>query len=112
MCFAVHEHKSNDFLTFKKSVWAVLHHHFGSHETCGDWCPWLRNEDNPEELKKLFYRSKIKDVEMYQQILEIWETYCCDKALRDIHHEWHTNKCESMNKIHHKMCTKTTASMQ
>ena len=32
-------------------------------------------------------------------LLESHEGRGGDKALRDIHHEWHTNKCESMNKF-------------
>jgi hypothetical protein len=108
VCYAVHQYKSEDFPTFKKSVWAVLHHHFGSHDTCGEWCPWLKNKDKPEELKKLFYRCKDKDKAFYEQILEVWNTYCSDKALHDIHHEWHTNKCESMNKFITKFINKST----
>jgi hypothetical protein len=108
VCFAVHQYKSEDFATFKKSVWAVLHHHFGVHDTCGEWCPWLKHKNNPEELKKLFYRCKTKDRAIYLQILEVWNTYCSDQALRDIHHEWHTNKCESMNKFITKFVLKST----
>jgi hypothetical protein len=79
-------------------VWAILYHHFGCHGTCGAWCIGLKNKVNPEELKKLFYYDKIKDVTLYKQIFEIWTTYCSGKALCDIHHKWHMNKCESMNK--------------
>jgi hypothetical protein len=86
-CYAVHEYKMYDFETFKRMVWAVFYHRFSCHDTCGKWCPWLRNKDNPEELAKLFYRDKIKDKALYEQILEIWVTYCSDKALKDIHHE-------------------------
>jgi hypothetical protein len=107
-CYAVHEYKSHGFDTFKQMVWAVLDHHFGCHDNCGPWCPWLKNQDKPEELKKLFYRDKIKDKAIYDQILEIWRTYCSDKPLRDIHHEWHTNKCESMNNFICKFIPKTT----
>jgi hypothetical protein len=108
VCYAVHQYKSEDFPTFKKSVWAVLHHHFGCHDTCGEWCPWLKNKDKPEELKKLFYGSKDTDKAIYEQILEIWNTYCSDQALHEIHHEWHTNKCESMNKFITKFINKST----
>ena len=41
--------------------------------------------------------------------MEIWNTYyCSDKALRDIHHEWHTNKCESMNRFITKFINKSS----
>jgi hypothetical protein len=62
-------------------IWAVLYHHFGVHDTCGDWMPWLCNKDNPEALKTLYYPCKVKDIALYAQILEIWNTYCTHKAL-------------------------------
>jgi hypothetical protein len=97
--YAVHEYKLCEFAVFKKAVWAVLYHHFGDHSTCGEWCPARKHKDDPAELAKLFYRDKIADKALYDQILKIWADYCSDDALRDIHHEWHTNKCESMNKF-------------
>jgi hypothetical protein len=37
---------------------------------------------------------------MYAQILEIWNIHCNDhKALQDLHYEWNTNKCESINQF-------------
>ncbi len=90
---------SEAFATLKYIIWAILHHHFGSHDNCDDWCAWLQNKDNPKALKKFFYHCKVKDVALYQQIMGIWNTYCLDEALLDLHHEWHTNKCESLNQF-------------
>jgi hypothetical protein len=106
-CYVVHEYKTYDFETFKRIVWAVFYHHFGIHDTCGPWCLWLRNKDNPEELKKLFYRDKVADKALYDQILELWETCCYDEELHDIHHEWHMTKCELMNQFETKFVWKT-----
>jgi hypothetical protein len=106
-CYTVHGYKTYDFETFKRMVWAVFYHHFGMHDMCGPWCSWLRHKDNPEELKKLLYQDIIKDAPLYDQILEIWKTYCFDEELRDIHHEWHMNKCESMETIISKFVLKT-----
>jgi hypothetical protein len=89
-------------------IWAVFFHHFGIHDTCGDWCRSLKYKDNPEELKKLFYRCKEKDSLLYQQLFDIWEVYCTDDALKEVHHEWHTNKCESMNQFISKFVRKST----
>jgi hypothetical protein len=105
--YAVHKYKGYNFDTFKTMVWALLYHHFGFHDTCDVWCSWLKNQDNPEELKKLFNWDKKKDKVLYEQILEIWTTYCSDEALHDIHHKWHMNKCESMNKFISKFILKT-----
>jgi hypothetical protein len=98
-CYAVHKFKTYDFPTFKRMIWAVLYQHFRVHDTCGDWCPWLCNKDDPKALEKLFYQDMVKGVAMYAQILEIWNTYCYNKALCDLHHEWNTNKCESINQF-------------
>ena len=89
-------------------IWAVFFHHFDIHDTCGDWCRSLKYKDDPEELKKLYYRSKEKDSLLYQQLFEIWEVYCTDEALKEVHHEWHTNKCESMNQFITKFIRKST----
>jgi hypothetical protein len=97
MTYALHEYKSHDFETFKRMSWAVFYHHFNIHDDCGPWCRSLKYKDNPEELKKLHYRSTVEHAELYAQLLEIFETYCSDVALKDVHHLWHTNKCESMN---------------
>ena len=108
MNYALHEYKSHDFETFKKMIWCVLEHHFNIHDNCGPWCRSLQYKDNPEELKKLHYRCKVKDDVLYQQLREIWDVYCTDVALKDVHHCWHTNKCESMNQFITKFIHKNT----
>jgi hypothetical protein len=107
MTYALHEYKSHDFATFKKMSWAVLFHHFNVHDDCGAWCRSLKYKENPEELKKLHYRSKEEHPELYAQLLEIIETYCSDAALKDVHHLWPTNKCESINAFISKFVNKT-----
>jgi hypothetical protein len=100
LSYAVHEYKLVKFPTFKKMVWSVLYHHFGKHDTCDvRWCRALQHKENPVELKKLHYRCCEKDAWLYQQMLDIWNTYCTDAALRQLHHKWHTNKCESLNQF-------------
>jgi hypothetical protein len=99
LTYALHEYKSHDFDTFKKMMWNVLYHHFDVHDTCGDWCRSKQYCDNPEELKKLHYRSKVEDHWLNEQLHEIWEQYCTDESLEEVHHEYHTNKCESLNKF-------------
>jgi hypothetical protein len=107
MTYALHEYKSHDFATFKKMSWAVLFHHFDIHDDCGPWCRSLKYKDEPEELKKLHYRSKEEHPELYAQLFKIFETYCSDEALKDVHHLWHTNKCESINAFISKFVPKT-----
>jgi hypothetical protein len=108
LTYALHQYKSATFEIFKRMIWALLYHHFNIHDTCGEWCAYLRNKDKPEELKKLHYRSKEKNPKLYQQLLTIWEVYGTDEALKEVHHEWHTNKCESMNMFITKFVRKTS----
>ena len=54
------------------------------------------------------YRSKVTNIELYEQLLAIWKVYCSDDALKDVHHSWHANKCESMNKFITKFVNKST----
>jgi hypothetical protein len=63
--------------------------------------------DNPEELKKLFYRSKVDNSKLYEQLFAVWEVYCTDESLKEVHHAWHTNKCESMNQFITKFVSKS-----
>ena len=108
MTYALHQYKSHDFEKFRTMIWAVLYHHFDIHDTCGEWCRLLQNKDNPEELAKLHYRCKVKNDTLYQQLHNIWSVYCTDESLKDVHHSWHTNKCESMNKFISKFVNKST----
>jgi hypothetical protein len=82
-------------------IWAVLHHHFGSHDTCDDWCTWLQNKDNPEALKKL----------QGERHHTLPTNSCLDEALLGLLHEWHINKCESLNTFIIKFVWKNKALM-
>jgi hypothetical protein len=99
MTYALHPYKNSDYATLKRMIWAVFYHHFGIHNTRREWCRWLQNKDKPEELKKLYYRCKVKNAKLYQQLFDIWEVYCTDVSLKEVHHSWHTNECESMNQF-------------
>ena len=81
-------------------VWVVIYHHFNIQDTCGNWYHLLQYQDNPKELKSSsHYHCKVADhKKLYQQLLEIWEMYCMDELLKDVHHCWRTSKCESMSK--------------
>jgi hypothetical protein len=83
MAYALHQYKNADYATFKQMIWAVFYHNFGIHNTCGEWCKWLQNKDNPEELKNIYYRSKVENAKLYQQLFAIWEVYCTDKSLKE-----------------------------
>jgi hypothetical protein len=97
--YALHEFKGHNFATFRHMIWAVFYHHFNIHDICSACCHSLQYKDNPEKLKKLHYQCKVEHNELYEQLLAIWQVYCTNKMLKDIHHSWNTNKCESMNQF-------------
>jgi hypothetical protein len=66
LTYMLHQYKSEDYETFKRMIWAVFYHHFNIHAMCGEWCQYLQNKDNLEELKKLFYWCKFKNAKLYQ----------------------------------------------
>ncbi len=81
---------------FKKAMECVPEHHFNNHENCGDWCAakkWVGQEKIAKELK---YRDKIKDAALYAEIRAIHDKICTDKRLKNLWHDVHSNKCETM----------------
>jgi hypothetical protein len=95
--YFIHMYRHASFKEFKKAAKAVLEHHFNNHEFCGDWCPANRWKDDEKKLKALKYRSKETDAELYEQMSTIHDTFTDVWNLRDIYHEVHSNKCESLN---------------
>ena len=48
----------------KKAMENALDQNFGIHSNCNKkWCPYLRNEGDPEELKKSIYGEILSDVQ-------------------------------------------------
>jgi hypothetical protein len=85
------------FDEFKKAMECVVEHHFNNHENCGDWCSAKKWSGQEKIAKELKYRSKVKDAVLYSQIRAIHEKFCTDEWLRDLWHDVHSNKCESLN---------------
>ncbi len=83
---------------FKVAAQAVLEHHFNNHEFCGKWCPANKWKENEIKMRSLKYRRKLKHAILYEQMSAIYNTYTDVWNLRDIYHEFHSNKkCESLN---------------
>jgi hypothetical protein len=94
--YFLHMYRKHPFHEFQKAGQAVLEHHFNNHELCGDWCPankW-QGEDKDKMLK---YRCKKINAKLYEQMKQIHDIYTEPDNLRDIWHEVHSNKCESLN---------------
>ena len=107
MC--IFTHRGDDFNVFVKCARNVLDHHFGDHSKCRDtWCPYNQLKDQLEKQKSLFYRDKIKDKKLYNNMLEIHKDFTSEEVLKTIHHSYSTNRCESINKVITKFVRKDT----
>jgi hypothetical protein len=95
--YFVHMYHGEPFPVFQRASQAVLEHHFNNHEFCDDWCPATKWSDEEIFLKQLKYRDVEKHPELYLQFKEIVEGFCNEEGLRDLYHEVHSNKCESLN---------------
>jgi hypothetical protein len=95
--YFLHMYRQESFQQFKKAAKAVLEHHFNNHEFCGEWCPANRWREDEKKLKILKYRCKVKHAKLYEQMSTIHNTYTDVWNLRDVYHEVHSNKCESLN---------------
>jgi hypothetical protein len=95
--YALQLYHDRPFEEFKKAMECVPKHHFNNHKNCGDWCAakkWVGQEKIAKELK---YRDKIKDAALYAEIRAIHDKFCTDEWLKDLWHDVHSNKCESLN---------------
>jgi hypothetical protein len=95
--YCLHLYHDRPFEEFKKSVECVVEHHFNNHDNCGDWCCAKKWEGQEKIAKELKYRDKIKDAKLYSQIRTIHDKFCTDDWLKDLWHDVHSNKCESLN---------------
>jgi hypothetical protein len=91
-------HVNESFRKFKVAAKAVLEHHFNNHTFCGKWCPANKWKDDERKKKALKYRCKVKHALLYEQMKAIHNTYTdVWWNLQEIYHEFHSNKCESLN---------------
>jgi hypothetical protein len=95
--YMIHMYRHDSFAKFKVAAKAVLEHHFNNHVFCGEWCPAEKWKDDEVQRKALKYRCKVSNAELYQQMSTIHNAYTDVWNLREIYHEVHSNKCESLN---------------
>ena len=59
---------------------------------------WRKKEENLlQKHKDGYYRCKVKQGEMYHEILKRYSPYITREALQQLHHPWHTQRNEAMN---------------
>jgi hypothetical protein len=95
--YSIHMYRHDSFSEFKKAAKAVLEHHFNNHVFCGEWCPANKWKEDEKQLRSLKYRCKVKHTELYEQMSTIHNTFTDVWNLQEIYHEYHSNKCESLN---------------
>ena len=97
--YCVRMYSGENFDVFMAAMKAVIEHHFNNHEFCGDWCPMKKMKAGSDEAKaaSLKYRCKVKNAKLYGQMKETHDAFTTEEWLRDLHHDVHTNKCESIN---------------
>jgi hypothetical protein len=107
--------KDGDWTQFQSALFQSLEHHFDIHTSCGDWCAAkldLASASDDEEIKrkkqasrekkKLKYRSKIRDPQLFDQLRSIFEKFATKEWLEGLMHDNDSNKVEAMNsKIAH-----------
>jgi hypothetical protein len=88
---------SQPFPLFQRAAKAVLEHHFNNHKFCDEWCPWKKWGEEERIFKELKYRCKEADKELYLQFCKLHLVLTTEEGLRDLYHDVHSNKCESIN---------------
>ena len=94
----------NSLTSLDKSKWpsaarAVVEHHFGNHDFCGDFCK--RKTETEEERKESakFYRDRVVDEELYHWLTELMSNYITDERLEEVGHGMDTNINEAFNSV-------------
>jgi hypothetical protein len=84
---------------YRRQSRAVVEHHFNNHTYCStDFCKL--KDKNPDELVKLTkYRCKKIHEKLYNQAMEALNKYTDETSLRELMHNMHTQKNESLNRV-------------
>jgi hypothetical protein len=77
---------------------AVLFHHFNDHTHCDPvWCP--HKHKNATELAELGkYRCMVEDKDLFNQFFPIFDKFTSNKYITEMHHTFHSQKNEVMNR--------------
>jgi hypothetical protein len=87
------------FCRFQRDAKACLQHHFNDHHFCGKWCSVRRLQKKEQLRRMLRFRSLVKDKEMHDQVKPHHEAFTSKKALLEVWHGYHSNKCELLNNM-------------
>jgi hypothetical protein len=88
-----------NIVIYRRQSRAVVEHHFNNHSYCtSDFCKLVGKPE--EELVKLTkYRCKKINEKLYKQAMAALNLYTDEKSLKELMHNMHTQKNESMNRV-------------
>ena len=87
---------------------AVVEHLFENHEFCNvKWCKPLKRFKEGGDLSQSYYRSKINDAKLYEQIWNVYKPFTTRERLQEFLHLFDTQHNEAMNTSISKYATKT-----
>jgi hypothetical protein len=92
------------FVEFGKKVHCIYLHHFNDHRCCNvSWCKILKSQRDVDPLPitdayRNKFRSKSCDAKLFKMVEEGMAPYLTTHALKQVYHQWHSNKNESLNR--------------
>ena len=101
--FADKQNRHKSFEEFTTAMKAAHEHHFNNHHYCStEWCHFAKL---PEDQWKLYnaqkgnkLRDAVKDKYIYEESKKIHERFTTPENLKMMHHEFDSQKNESLNK--------------
>ena len=96
---------------FARAMDAAFHHHFNSHENCGNWCPFVKYpKEEWDQVNREKYHNKLrnKDIDktIYDEAKAIHDIFTSDINLDMMNHEFDSQENEALNKANTKLAPK------
>ena len=82
---------------FERCGKAVLEHHFGNHEHCGNWCRHKDQTQEQQQQSTKHYRCKIRDAKLHSLLQSKIARFVTKDALLEVGHGMDTLMNESLN---------------
>ena len=108
--YMLKRNRNRSISEISKASKAVIEHLFNCHDFCNiDWCRPLKNmkEGKKEEGSQSFYRNKVHDKKLYDQMWDCYRPFTTITRLKESLHEFDTQKNEAMNTSIAKYAPKT-----
>ena len=106
---ALHQNRKNNGEQLRDALLATLEHEFGNHKLCNiAWCKDLMAKDAQERRDlSLRWMNKTSDARLYAPLKKVYLEFLTQKKIEEMHHQYDTQKNESMNQKLARLCPKT-----